>query len=260
EIYNFRTLRDELIREGARFTTTSDAEVLVAGFQAWGRKVFVRARGMWAAAFWEPDVQRLTLARDPLGKKPLVYFETSHGIAFASSVSALLALLGDSPAIDRQTIECYLGNLAVPYEHSTFVGVRKVPPGCFMVWRAGMAPQETRYWSAPCVARQSVSPLEASREVERLLRVAVRRRLEADVPLGVFLSAGYDSGIVAALAAEESGRSLLAVTAGTTGSKHDERGAAAQLARRYGLQHRCLEIPSTSAASLPFLVAENGEP
>src|SRR5205823_4637803 len=97
-------------------------------------------------------------------------------------------------------------------------------------------------------------------EVERLLRQAVRRRLESDVPLGVFLSAGFDSGLVAALAAQESGRRLVAVTAGTVGSGYDERSAAGLIADRYGLEHRPLEVPATSAAGLPALMAELGEP
>ncbi|PYO40219.1 MAG: asparagine synthase (glutamine-hydrolyzing) [Gemmatimonadetes bacterium] len=260
EIYNYRALRAELAKKGAEFVTASDSEVLLAGFQSWGEEVFVRAQGMWAVAFWQPRGQRLTLARDPLGKKPLAYYETNNRMVFASSVAAVLALIGDVPEIDRDAIACYLGNLVVPHEHSVFRGVQKVPPGSLVSWSPGRMAEVRRYWSPPVLSPRIVPLPDAVLEVERMLRVAVRRRLESDVPLGVFLSAGYDSGIVAAIAAEESGRPLLAVTAGTTGSVHDERNAAAQLARRYGLTHRALEVPAMSAASLPFLMSQIGEP
>ena len=258
EIYNFRALRSELERLGWSFTTSSDAEVLLQGYLAWDTDVFRRARGMWAAAFWHPAERRLVLSRDPLGKKPLLYAATPRTIVFASSVSALLPLLDERPAIDPAAIDCYLAHLVVPAEHSVFRGIAKVPPGSTVTWTAQSGPSVEHYWRVP----EEVAPAdgEAVDEVERLLRLAVRRRLESDVPLGVFLSAGYDSGLVAALAAQESGRRLLAVTAGTRGSGYDERVAARSVATRYGLEHRELEVPPLSAAHLPSLLGELGEP
>jgi asparagine synthase (glutamine-hydrolysing) len=260
EIYNYKALRDDLTRVGLTFTTTSDAEVLLAGFQVWGRDIFSRARGMWAAAFWEPTLGRLTLARDPLGKKPLVFSCANNRMAFASSVSALLSLVDEIPEIDGDAVACYLGNLVVPFEHSMLKGIHKVPPGSIVTWVQGKSPHVSQYWSAPNVSEGRIDHEQVTEEVERLLRVAVRRRLESDVPLGLFLSAGYDSGIVTALAAQESPRPLVAVTAGTDGSGQDERGIAATVARRYGLEYRPLEVPALSAASLPLLIAELGEP
>jgi len=260
ELYNYRALREELVRGGAEFATTSDAEVLLAGFQAWGRAVFSRARGMWAVALWEPATRRLTLARDPVGKKPLVYYGTGGRLAFASSVAAILALVPEISTIDHHALACYLGHLVVPFEHSMFVGLRKVPPGSIVTWEPGEEPEVSRYWAPPGPEPRQVKPAELDVEIERLVRNAVRRRLESDVPLGVFLSAGYDSGIVAALAAQESGRPLVAVTAGTAGSMHDERFAASHVARQYGLEHRPLEVPAVSAAALPLLIGEMGEP
>ena len=260
EVYNYRSLRDELSRGGWIFRTTSDAEVLLAGFRAWGNEVFRRARGMWAVALWDVDAQRLTLARDPLGKKPLVYFVQQQRIAFASNTSALLALLDHTPPIDMNALDCYLAHLCVPQEHSMFSGVRKVAPGSVVSWSVNGDLTVDQYWSPPKGPGREAASEDVIGEAERLLRQAVRRRLESDVPLGVFLSAGYDSGLVAALAAQESGRSLVAVTAGTTGSGYDERKPAAFVANRYGLEHRCLEVEPLSAASLPRLIAELGEP
>lgn len=260
EIYNFRELRNELQAGGWSFTTSSDTEVLLAGYHAWGTAVFPRLRGMFAAAFWHPDERRLTLARDPLGKKPLVYAESPGRIAFASSVGALLPLLEDAPEVDRSALDCYLGHTVVPFEHAIFRGVTKLPPGGLLEWSGGAA-RTSRFWHVPTAPAASPPPQrEVAAELERLLRQAVRRRLESDVPLGLFLSAGFDSSLVAALAAEEHRGRLVAVTAGTIGSGYDERSVAGLVAQRYDLDHRLLEVPALSAESLPMLLAELGEP
>ena len=260
EIYNFRELRTELQAAGWSFTTGSDTEVLLAGFQAWGTAVFPRLRGMFAAAFWQADAQRLTLVRDPLGKKPLVYAESAGRIAFASSIGALRPMLEATPPVNRDALDCYLGHTVIPFEHAIFDGVTKLPPGGLLEW--GPAGSRTsRFWRVPAApAPVPMRAEEAAPELERLLRQAVRRRLESDVPLGLFLSAGFDSSLVAALAAQEHGGRLVAVTAGTLGSGYDERSVAALVAARYDLDHRLLEVPPLSAASLPMLLAELGEP
>lgn len=258
EVYNFPALRNELRKAGWNFTTTSDSEVLLAGYLTWGTDVFRRARGMWAIALWHPETQRVVLARDPLGKKPLMYTASPMALTFASNVTALLGLLDHIPQLDRAALDCYLGHLVVPFEHSMFEGVRKVPPGGVVTWEPGREARVERYWRLPEPGRMTVE--DASAEVERLLRQAIRRRLQSDVPLGVFLSAGYDSGLVAALASQESRRQMVAVTAGTTGSGYDERAAAGLVAERFGMQHHLLEVPALSASALPTLVGELGEP
>ena len=260
EIYNFRELRTELEAAGCAFVTRSDTEVLLAGYELWGPDVFARLRGMFAAAFWHPDQRRLVLARDPLGKKPLVYALSPGRIVFASSVGALLPLLDRVPAVSRPALDCYLGHTVVPFEHAMLEGVEKLPPGGFLEWGAGTA-RTGRFWQVPSApASPSMPAAEAAVELERLLRQAVRRRLESDVPLGLFLSAGFDSSLVAALAAQEHTGRLVAVTAGTAGSGYDERSVAGLVAQRYGLEHRLVEVPAVSAAPLPMLLAELGEP
>ncbi len=258
EIYNFRELRDILIREGWTFETSSDTEVLLAGYLSWGSKVFSKARGMWAAGFWHPQNRQLVLVRDPLGKKPLLYTSGPDWIAFASNVEGLLSLLRQTPSVDRAAIDCYLGHLVVPFEHSVFDGIYKVPPGGIVTWSPGCDVRIERYWRVP--ERPGAAREATLDEVENLLRVAVRRRLESDVPLGVFLSAGLDSSLIAALMAQESHRPIVAVTAGTAGADDDERLAARTVADMYGLEHRPLEVPPVSAARLPQLIAELGEP
>lgn len=261
EIYNFRELRADLERDGWSFSTRSDAEVLLSGYQHWGADVLRRARGMWAVAFWHPDEQRLLLARDPFGKKPLIYALSDGNVSFASNLPALLALLGRTPPVDRDAVACLLGNLVVPFEHCMFDGVAKLPPGSLLAWSPDREAKLTAYWKLPSpTCFGAPDRAGAAAEVERLLRQAVNRRLVSDVPLGLFLSAGLDSALVAAMAAQESGRSLVAVTAGTTGSGYDERAAAALVAQRYGLEHRPLEVPPLTASELPRLIDELGEP
>ena len=162
--------------------------------------------------------------------------------------------------MDRRALDCYLGHTVIPFEHAIFEGVTKLPPGGLLEWTPAGS-RTSRFWRVPAApAAVSVPVEEAAPELERLLRQAVRRRLESDVPLGLFLSAGFDSSLVAALAAQEHGGRLVAVTAGTVGSGYDERSAAALVAARYGLDHRLLEVPALSAASLPMLLGELGEP
>jgi asparagine synthase (glutamine-hydrolysing) len=258
EVYNFRVLRRELEQAGWSFNTESDAEVLLKGYAHWGHAVFRRARGMWAAAFWHPANRRVTLVRDPLGKKPLLYHLRNGRFVFASNMAALLTLLEVTPDVDPAAVDCYLAHLVVPVEHSAFSGVRKVLPGSIVSWSPEGELEVDTYWRVPAQPEPGLDdPVE---EIERLLRSAVRRRLESDVPLGVFLSAGYDSGLVAAIAAQESARPLVAVTAGTRGSEFDERAGARAVATRYGMDHHCLEVPPLSAESLPFLLGELGEP
>lgn len=259
EIYNYRALRSELERGGTKFTTNSDTEVLLQGYLAWGTEVFRRARGMWAVALYHHDSHRVVLARDPLGKKPLWYAARAGRLAFASNGTALLPLLETNPSIDPAAVDHYLAHLFVPFELSIYQGVHKVAPGTCLSWNPDGSIDIVRIWHIPDADPVGDVP-QASEEIERLLRQAVRRRLESDVPLGVFLSAGFDSGLVAALAAQESGRTLIAVTAGTSGSGEDERSAAAAIARHCGLTHRPLEVPSFSAGQLPALLAELGEP
>lgn len=258
EVYNFRELRHDLETQGASFSTSSDSEVLLRGYQRWGDDVFRRARGMWAAAFWHPDSQRLTLVRDPFGKKPLYYRCVPRGIVFASNLTALLHLLDQTPPVDVQALDCYLGHLVVPAEHTIFEGVRKVLPGTVVHWSPGGGEASERYWQLP--RAPSAGSVTDDDALEAVLRQAVRRRLESDVPLGVFLSGGLDSGVVAALAAQESPRPLVAMTAGTVGSGYDERQAARLVAQRYGLQHHAIDVPAASATKLPMLLAELGEP
>ncbi len=196
EIYNHRELRAELEGRGHRLKSLSDVEVVVHGYEEWGDAIVAKLHGMFALAVWDESQQRLLLARDRLGQKPLVYHEGADGISFASELRALLEDRSITPAIHH-----YLSLQYVPAPLTAFEGVRKLPPGHLLVWERGRARVEP-YWTLPFSPERELSDVDAAAEVRRLLRDAVKARLMSDVPLGAFLSGGIDSSAVVALMAE----------------------------------------------------------
>lgn len=259
EIYNFRELRSRLAAAGEVLRTDSDTEVLLLELACRGPQALTAVRGMFALALWEPLRRQLTLARDPLGKKPLFYARRLDGaILFASSLECILAMLGRTPALDSDAVTGFFANLVVPGNLSIYEGIARVPPGTYLRFVDGVEVQRERYWTPPCpvAGRGAVEP----DELEQVLRQAVRRRFVADVPVGAFLSAGKDSGLVAALAASESPDVLRTFTAGTSGYEHDERAGARLVAELLQTRHHEVEVPALSASALPALLRQVGEP
>ena len=259
EIYNFRELRARLSGDGESFRTESDTEVLLVELARRGPKALQDVRGMFALALWEPARRQLTLARDPLGKKPLFYSRRGDGaIVFGSSLESILVMLGHTPPLDADAVSGYFANLVVPGNVSIYQGVARVPPGTFLRFVDGVEVQRERYWEPPLpVASRSTVVAD---ELEHLLRQAVRRRFVADVPVGAFLSAGKDSGLVAALAVGESPDVLRTFSAGTSGYVHDERADARLVAEMLHTRHAEVEVPAVSASTLPGLLRQVGEP
>jgi asparagine synthase (glutamine-hydrolysing) len=261
EIYNYRELREGLRARGVSFATESDTEVLLAGLALDGVAALQQLRGMFALALWRPRHRTLLLARDPLGKKPLFWSRRGDGaVVFGSTPGAIIAGLGATPDVRREAISSYLHHLVIPQETCIYQGVERVPPGGWIRFGSGGEVDTGTFWSQPERADWRGDPVELAEEIERRLRTAVRRRLISDVPVGAFLSAGKDSGLVVALAAQEAGESIRTFTAGTLGSPDDERGDALLVATRYATTHTEVEVPPLSAAALPRLLWEAGEP
>ena len=259
EIYNFHALRAELGQLGERFVTASDTEVLLAGYRHWGDALWSRLRGMFACALWDEAHRELVLARDPLGKKPLFWRRDRARLAFASTIGALRSAFASTPALSPDAINDFLANTVVSGEHTIFEGVRRVAPGHVVrVGRYG-AIDERAYWRLSFDRKVAMDGEEAVRETARLLDQAVARRLVSDVPLGAFLSGGFDSGLVAASMARQS-EGVRTFTVGTPGSEFDERALAASVARHLGTRHTALALAPTTAADLPRLLAEVGQP
>lgn len=260
EIYNFKELRSELEAKGESFRSHSDTEVLLALLRREGEAAIPRLSGMFAFAFWDRQEETLLLARDRLGKKPLVYAQLGdRSLSFASEIQALRLHSGIDLAVDREALSEFLACLYVPAPRTIHAGIRKVPPGHLLRWKAGRI--ETKcYWAPAYRGTRSPTVEEAAEELLPLLRQAVRDRMVADVPVGCFLSGGIDSSVIAALMAEAAGEPVRSFTMTFTERTYDEREAAGLVARHVGARHTELPASSELAGLLDQYVAAFGEP
>jgi asparagine synthase (glutamine-hydrolysing) len=257
EAYNFAQLRRELSAHEVR--GTGDTPVLPHLYEESGPRFVERLHGMFALALWDTARERLVLARDRLGKKPLLYTRLADGtFAFASELKALLRLPGVSRDVDLAAVDAYLALQYVPGDRTALRGIRKVPPGHVLVVE-GEGEQLERYWR-PEPAEPSASDDEWLERVRATVGAAVRNRLVADVPLGALLSGGIDSSIVVALMAQAAAEPVRTFTVGFADGRYDERTYAREVAGRYGTVHEELELVEDIAATLPRLAAAYDEP
>ena len=240
ELYNYQDLRRELAATGCPFHSRSDTEVVVNALARWGTDALARFDGMFALAAWYTRERRLLLARDPLGMKPL-YFTTrgmAGGIAFASEIKAFLVLRGFSAEVNPRSLKQYLEFGYVFDDHATtLAGVGKLPPGHSMEIVGGRAAPPRAFYRPPAVAARGTRTVaERADLLHETLSTVVRQHLVADVPVGLLLSGGLDSSILAALAARETRITTLCM--GFAESRVDERAFAATVARHIGSEHR----------------------
>ncbi len=258
EIYNFEELMAELRRAGHAFRTHSDTEVLVHAYEEWGTGFATRLRGMFAIAIWDAREQRLVLARDRYGIKPLYYRAHDGELEFASELRSL-----PRGEIDLDALEAFLAFNCVPAPFSIFQDTRKLPPGHLLVWRSGADPKLERFARPAPVPAGEVRTDDEAELVEELrarMRDSVRAHLVSDVPVGVLLSGGVDSGLLAALAAEETDAPLHTFSIGFEESSFDELSDARLVAERYGTVHRELVLRPDAALLLPALADAFDEP
>jgi asparagine synthase (glutamine-hydrolysing) len=255
ELYNHRELARELERAGHRFRTRSDTEVLVHGYEEWGERFWERLRGMFAVAVWDARRQRLVLARDRFGIKPLYYRDADGELSFASELDAL-----DHGAVDLDALEAFLAFNTVPAPLSIFEDIRKLPPGHTLTWADGAVTLERYARTGPLAPRRDEDEAELIEECRARLRDSVRTHLIADVPVGVLLSGGVDSGTLAALAAEESSDAVRTFSIGFEEASFDELAGARAVAARYGTIHRELTLRPDAALLLPALADAFDEP
>src|SRR5882762_5220052 len=191
EIYNFRALRETLMAAGYRFSRDSDTEVLLRAYQHWQCDVVHHLRGMFAFAIWDARNERLFLARDRFGEKPLFLFERADGLYFASEIKALLRVPGVAVAVNLHAVWDYLAYRYVPAPATLFEGIRKLMPGTVAVWEHGVL-KHTRYWTAPdrTPAPLEPPPLDPVADFLSHLDRAVKLQMVSDVPFGAFLSGG----------------------------------------------------------------------
>ncbi|MGA5298592.1 asparagine synthase (glutamine-hydrolyzing) [Nucisporomicrobium flavum] len=236
EIYNYRELRADLVREhGATFATHGDTEVLAAAFHYWGAAALPRLRGMFAFAAYDHWTGTLHAARDPFGVKPLYLLETADGVFLASERKALLPFSGDSgAALDTDALAHYMTLQYVPDPLTLHRHVRRLPPGHRLTWTPGGGLRQERYFR-PSLRPLHVQPEAAYHAIRDALRDSVRRHLHAEVPVGAFLSSGVDSSAIVALAREER-PDLHAFTAGFAHEGYSEIEVAQDTAAQLGVQ------------------------
>ena len=267
-IYNYRELRAELRSLGYRFFSNGDTEVIVKSYHAWGTGCVERFHGMFAFALWERDSGRLILARDRLGIKPLYLAETGNGIRFASSLPALLAGGGIDTALDPVALHHYMSfHAVVPAPYTMLKGVRKLPPATIRVVEPDGRSRDHRFWTLRYETARDEQDLgyEDWQELTLdALRIAVERRLVADVPVGVLLSGGLDSSLIVGLLAEQGQHGLNTFSVGfeaAGGEKGDEFAYSDIIARHFDTDHHKIFVDSGRLLpALEHCVAAMSEP
>ena len=240
EIYNHRELRRELEGNGHRFRTRSDTEAIVHAFEQWGPACVERFNGMFAFAVWDAPRQRLFLARDRLGIKPLYVHEGPDGVVFGSELKAVLAAPWVPVEWDLEALDDFMTYEYVPAPRTLVQAVRKVPAGTTLLYERSVrsAPHTKRYWRLTAGETGPTTPDEAADGLRQRLQVSVRRRLMADVPLGAFLSGGIDSSVIVALMAEETPGRVRSFSLGFSDPTYDELPYARLVAQRFATRHR----------------------
>ncbi|HYO77552.1 MAG TPA: asparagine synthase (glutamine-hydrolyzing) [Thermoanaerobaculia bacterium] len=262
EIYNYRELRSELSRRGHRFATSTDTEVILAGYREWGADVPKRLNGMFAFAIHDEEERRLFLARDRAGEKPLYYSHQNGVFAFASELKALMRMPGFERRIDRAALNEYLAFGYVPGASCILAGVRKLPQGCSLVLdlaRGTLAVD--RYWRLP--EPYSAGPYDEEalvEELEQLLLDSVRMRMIADVPVGILLSGGVDSSLITAMAARLTSKLRTFTITFPHHGTFNEAPFARLVADHFGTDHLELAAEPATVELLPQLAAQFDEP
>ena len=242
EIYNHHELQQQLEVAGHRFTTRSDTEVLVHLYEEYGLDMLQRLQGMFAFSLWDTARQRLLLARDRSGMKPLSYLARDGGIAYCSELRSLVAFDATALSISPSAVMQFLAFGYVPDPNSIFEGVRKLPPAHYLTWSPGKDIVVQRYWKPPAPDLVGLHEVEIVAEIRKRLDSAVMSHLESEVPLGAFLSGGLDSSTVVALMCRHASGRVKTFTIGFSDDEFDESAVARQVAVELGTEHRDLVV------------------
>jgi len=259
EIYNYRDLRKELESRGHRFYTDSDTEAIIHAYDEYGTDCPRYLRGMFALAIWDTRDKSLFLARDRVGKKPLLYAQVNGQLIFGSEFMALLQHPDISREVNYEAIHHYLSFICVPAPLTAYQHIHKLEPGYSLRWQNGEI-EFNRYWQIDFSKKVSISEEEAGERVVDLLRDAVRVRLMSEVPLGAFLSGGIDSSAVVALMAAESSEKVKTFSVGFEEQDFSELHHARRVAEYVGSDHHEFIVRPDALEILPTLLEHYGEP
>jgi asparagine synthase (glutamine-hydrolysing) len=262
EIYNFQEIRKELEKKGHFFKSNSDTEVVIHAYEEWNVDCLKAFRGMFAFAIWDSNLQRLFIARDRLGKKPLVYFCQNGHFCFASEIKALLQVPGVEKEVNDNAIHHYLTYQYAPSPETIFEGIKKLPPAHYLLYdRFGNVKME-RYWRLNFnSSHQTVTDLEELTDRMRTeLETSVKLRLISDVPLGAFLSGGIDSSLIVGMMAKLSRQSVKTFSIGFEEKEFDELSYARIVSDHFSTEHHEFIVKPNTIDILPKLVWHYNEP
>ncbi len=261
ELYNFKELREELLKSGHQFQTNSDTEVIVHAYEEWGVDCVRRFRGMFAFAIVDTEHRKVFLARDHIGIKPLYYTEQNKMVVFASELQAFRAVPGLKFDLDFSAIDKYLWLQYIPAPDTVFKQFKKMPPGHYVEFNWGESvPQPKRFWDVQFQADESMSEMDMLNHLDKLLRDSVEKHLVSDVPFGAFLSGGLDSSLIVSYMSEFLGEDLKTFSIGFKEVESNELDYAAQVAKTFKTQHHVEVLEADALGILPDLVKHYGEP
>ena len=260
EIYNFQEIRGDLEKRGHSFYTNSDTEVIIHLYDEYGADCVNYLRGMFAFAIWDEADESLFIARDRLGKKPILYSHLSNGdLIFGSEFRALLSHPDISKEVDLAAIDHYLSFLCVPAPQTAFKQIRKLKPAHWLRWKNGEVTTK-RYWQPDFSKKIKITENEAIEETTRILRESTKLRMISEVPLGAFLSGGVDSSTIVALMARESAKPVKTFSIGFEEDDFSELKYAKQVAEHLGAEYHEFIVKPDALEVLPTLIEHYGEP
>ncbi len=243
EIYNFRSLRDELITCGHQFKTASDTETVIHAYEEYGDRCVEHLRGMFAFAIWDQKRDRLFLARDRFGKKPLFMYQSGDTFLFASEIKSILQFPEFKRSVDKQAVWEYLSYRYVPGPRTLFDGIKKLQPGSCAAWEKGEVSEWSYYTPLDCSVAE-VEPVtgDVAGNFLEQLDEAVSVRMVSDVPFGAFLSGGIDSSAIVGLMSRHSELPVKTFSVGFAESEYSELGYAKTIADQFNTEHHELTV------------------
>jgi len=262
EVYNFKKLKESLLKKGYRFRSTSDTEVIVNLYQEYGLSAIKRLRGMFALSLWDSQKKQLVLARDRFGIKPLHYYLKDGLLIFGSETKAILAHPQVKKSLNLKSLSLYfsIGFGAIPSPFTIFSGIKKLPPAHYAVFKNGQLSIK-KYWHLEKVKEIKISENEAKKRLLELIKQSVKDQLISDVPLGAFLSGGIDSSMVTALMSQNINRKPKTFTIGFDNPNFDESKYAQLAAEKLGTDHHIKRFKTKELiATLSKVVKKLDEP
>ncbi|MBI5074998.1 MAG: asparagine synthase (glutamine-hydrolyzing) [Nitrospirae bacterium] len=260
EIYNYRELKQRLKASGHRFRTDTDTEVIIHLYEEAGLGAFGQLNGMFSLAIWDSRHERLVLARDRFGKKPLFYYANNDRIVFASELKGIVELDNVPRRVDPKAIDSYLTYMYVPHPMTIYEGIAKLPPGACATWENGSLNIQ-QYWTPDYNLQDNVTTkAQWSERLAEAMTDSVRLRMQSEVPLGAFLSGGIDSSIIVGLMQELSNKTVHTFSIGSPIAEFDETRYARSVAQHLGVKHEVFIVEPQALEILPQLIWHYDEP